>query len=63
MRTQRPLRTELSNWEAIELYQRYKSGTPLGTLQFDYHMSGTSVRKIIGAIEKKARDMGLAANV
>ena len=55
----RPLRTEMSNWEAIELYQRYRSGEPIGTLQLSYNMSYVTVRKIIDAVESAARSMGL----
>lgn len=59
-RVRRPLRTEMSNWEAIELYQRYKGGEKPASLRKSYNTSGEAVLRIVGAIEDEARRRGLA---
>lgn len=53
------LSMHLSDWEVMEIYQSYRSGESKANLQRRYRMSGTTLNKLIRAVEDAAMKRGL----
>lgn len=53
------LSMHLPDWEVMEIYQSYRSGESKANLQRRYRMSGTTLNKLIRAVEDAAMKRGL----